>query len=304
MNQGVSGAGSEDSNEENHRGIASEVRRRAQPRPDRPGLFDLQGGGQQVRQLGRRPRADLAPARGPGRGWARGAAVPARGQARGVRRARPLRHPQALKRKGVTLQLLWSEYVAVHGERAYRYSQFCHRYHQWRAMQKRSMRQHHRAGEKLFIDYAGPTVEVIDRATGEVRQAGLRRGARGLQLHLRRGHLEPVAAGLDRRAPARAAFFGGVPQLLVPDNLRAAVTQAAATSPGSTPPTRRWPRTTAPRCFPERSTRLLMANGGFRHRLPLRLNRYLEPALRCGSACKRSTICGKRAERWPDPPIV
>ncbi len=49
---------------------------------------------------------------------------------------------QALKRKGVTLQLLWSEYVAVHRERAYRYSQFCHRYHQWRATQKRSMRQH------------------------------------------------------------------------------------------------------------------------------------------------------------------
>ena len=48
---------------------------------------------------------------------------------------------QELKRKGVTLHLLWAEYVAVHEERAYRYSQFCHRYRQWRARQRRSMRQ-------------------------------------------------------------------------------------------------------------------------------------------------------------------
>ncbi|MGB5773253.1 MAG: hypothetical protein WBP89_01105 [Sedimenticolaceae bacterium] len=48
---------------------------------------------------------------------------------------------QALKRKGVTLQLLWAEYVALHGERGYRYSQYCNRYRQWRDRQKRSMRQ-------------------------------------------------------------------------------------------------------------------------------------------------------------------
>jgi transposase len=67
---------------------------------------------------------------------------------------------QELKRKGVTLQLLWSEYVAVHGDRAWRYSQYCERYRQWCRKQKRSMRQRHRAGEKLFID-CGPTVPVI-----------------------------------------------------------------------------------------------------------------------------------------------
>ena len=55
---------------------------------------------------------------------------------------------QELKRKGVTLQLLWAEYVARHGERAYRYSRFCGRYREWRARQKRSLRQQHRAGEK------------------------------------------------------------------------------------------------------------------------------------------------------------
>ncbi len=78
---------------------------------------------------------------------------------------------QELKRKGVTLQLLWSEYTAAHGEQAYQYSQFCFHYQRWRKRQKRSMRQIHRAGEKLFIDYCGPTVPIVDRSTGELRQA-------------------------------------------------------------------------------------------------------------------------------------
>ena len=78
---------------------------------------------------------------------------------------------QELKRKGVTLQLLWSEYVAVHGARARRYTQFRHHYRQWRDRQQRSMRQIHRAGEKLFIDYCGPTVAIVDGDTGEVRDA-------------------------------------------------------------------------------------------------------------------------------------
>ena len=78
---------------------------------------------------------------------------------------------QALKHKGVTLQLLWAEYVAAHGERSYRYSQYCNRYRQWRDRQKRSMRQVHLAGEKLFIDYCGPTVPIVDRHSGESRAA-------------------------------------------------------------------------------------------------------------------------------------
>jgi DNA replication protein DnaC len=65
---------------------------------------------------------------------------------------------QELKRKSVTLQLLWEEYHATHGERAYRYSQFCVHYQRFRDSLARSMRQVHRAGEKLFIDYSGDTV--------------------------------------------------------------------------------------------------------------------------------------------------
>ncbi|WP_200251916.1 transposase [Lamprobacter modestohalophilus] len=74
-----------------------------------------------------------------------------------------------LKRKGVTLQRLWSEYAEAAGAQADRYSQFCERYRQWVKRQKRSLRQVHRAGEKLFIDYCGPTMAVIDASSGEQR---------------------------------------------------------------------------------------------------------------------------------------
>jgi transposase len=78
---------------------------------------------------------------------------------------------QELKRKGVTLMLLWEEYAAAHAGQAYRYSQFCLLYHRFAASLKRSMRQVHRAGEKLFIDYCGQTVPIIDAVSGEMRSA-------------------------------------------------------------------------------------------------------------------------------------
>lgn len=67
-----------------------------------------------------------------------------------------------LRRKGVTLQLLWEEYAEANpGQRTYRYTQFCQKYKDWAKSIKRSMRQQHRAGEKLFADFAGPTVPVL-----------------------------------------------------------------------------------------------------------------------------------------------
>ena len=74
------------------------------------------------------------------------------------------------RRKGVTLALLWHEYKAVHPE-GLQYSQFCERYRTWRGRLDVVMRQTHRAGEKLFVDYAGYSVPVVDRATGELRNA-------------------------------------------------------------------------------------------------------------------------------------
>jgi len=139
---------------------------------------------------------------------------------------------QELKTKGVTLQLLWAEYVERHGDKAYRYSQYCHHYRLWRGRQRRSMRQVHRAGEKIFIDYCGPTVPVVDRSTGEVRKAQVFVSVLGASSYTF------AEATWSQSLPDWIAshqrmftFFGGVPELLVPDNLKAAVSKADRYSP-------------------------------------------------------------------------
>jgi len=143
----------------------------------------------------------------------------------------PLIH-QELKRKGLTLQLLWAEYAEAQGASAYRYSQFCFHYQRWRKRQKRSMRQLHRAGEKLFIDYCGPTVPIVDATTGELRQAQVFVAVLGASSYT---YAEatwtqelPQWIASHQRA---FAFFGGVVELLVPDNLRSGVTKACRYDP-------------------------------------------------------------------------
>ena len=76
-----------------------------------------------------------------------------------------------LRRPGVTLQLLWEEYQQQHSGQAYKYSAFCEKYKAWARRLQRSMRQTHTGGDKLFVDYAGQTVPVVDADTGEIRQA-------------------------------------------------------------------------------------------------------------------------------------
>lgn len=139
---------------------------------------------------------------------------------------------QELKRKDVTLQLLWSEYATAHGTQAYRYSQFCHHYRQWQARQKRSMRQIHKAGEKLFIDYCGPTVPVVDGCTGEIHQAQVFVAVLGASSYTF------AEATWSQKLPEWVAshqrafrFFGGVSELLVPDNLRSGVSRACRYAP-------------------------------------------------------------------------
>ncbi len=77
---------------------------------------------------------------------------------------------QELKRKGVTLLLLWQEYKATRPN-GLQYSQFCDRYRYFAGKLDVVMRQHHRAGEKLFVDYAGQTVGAVERTAGEIREA-------------------------------------------------------------------------------------------------------------------------------------
>lgn len=132
-----------------------------------------------------------------------------------------------LKRKGVTLTRLWSEHVDQVGDRAHRYSQFADRYRRWKSAQKRSMRQHHRAGEKVFIDHCGPTVPVINRHTGEVKQAQVFVAVLGASSYTfaeatwTQGLSDWI--GSNRRM---LEFFGGAPELLIPDNLKSASTKA------------------------------------------------------------------------------
>ena len=142
---------------------------------------------------------------------------------------------QELKRKGVTLQLLWEEYAAVHGEHAYRYSQFCAHYHAYRGTLVRSMRQVHRAGEKVFIDYSGDTVAVIDPKSGEIRTAEIFVATLGASKYT---YAEatwtqtlPDWIGSHIRM---LEFFGAVPSLWVPDNLKAAIKKACRYEPEAT----------------------------------------------------------------------
>ena len=127
---------------------------------------------------------------------------------------------QELRRKGMTLMLLWEEYVAAHaGQPTYRYSQFCERYRRYALRLKRSMRQIHRAGEKLFVDYAGPTVELTGGDRAHIFVAALGASSYTFAWATPR---ETMADWLRGCAQA-LSFIGGVPQLIVPDNPRAMI---------------------------------------------------------------------------------
>jgi transposase len=78
---------------------------------------------------------------------------------------------QELRPKTMTPLLLWGKYADRHAEGHYSYNHFCRLYKAWRKCQKLSMRQTHKAGEKLFVDYCGPTMNIIDPTTGEYRTA-------------------------------------------------------------------------------------------------------------------------------------
>jgi len=133
-----------------------------------------------------------------------------------------------LKRRFATKLVLWQEYCEEDSATAYGYTQFCEHYQKWLKKQKRSMRQHHIAGDKLFIDYCGPTVPIISPDTGEVRY-----NAQIFVATLGATNYTYVEAGRSQKqedwimAHVRAFnYIGGVPRLLVPDNLKAAVTKA------------------------------------------------------------------------------
>lgn len=133
---------------------------------------------------------------------------------------------QELRHKGVTLMPLWEEHKATQPD-GLQYSQYCEHYRRWAARLKPSMRQVHRAGERCFVDYAGHTVAVIDPRTGELRTAQIFVAVLGASHYCYAeatwGQSLPDWIGSHGRA---LRYFGGVPELLVPDNLASGVTRA------------------------------------------------------------------------------
>ena len=129
------------------------------------------------------------------------------------------------------LDLLWQEYKGEHPD-GYQYSSFCDHYRVWAGRLSVSLRQTHAPARNCFVDYAGPTVPVTE-PLGRAKSTGchLRRRSRRLELHLLRCHLEPDPAGLDGQPCPRLEFFGGVPAVLVPDNLKSGVNKACFLRP-------------------------------------------------------------------------
>ena len=141
---------------------------------------------------------------------------------------------QELRRKGVTLLLLWEEYQAG-DPHAFRYSRFCERYQTWRQTAEPRMHQTHRAGEKLFVDYAGLTVAVTDRTTGQIRPVQVFVATLGASSYTYAEATEGQTLPEWLASHVRAfAFFGGVPALVVPDNLKAGVSSVCYYEPGLT----------------------------------------------------------------------
>ena len=136
-----------------------------------------------------------------------------------------------LRRKGVTLALLWEEYRGIHTD-GYGYSRYCELYRRWEGRLSSVMRQHHVAGERLFVDYAGATLEVVCPQTGEIREAQLFVATLGAS------NYTYVEATWTQSLPdwiashVRAfAFFGGAPAQVVSDNLKSGVTKACFYEP-------------------------------------------------------------------------
>lgn len=131
-----------------------------------------------------------------------------------------------IRKKHVTLSLLWQEYREAHPD-GYEYSWFCEAYGSWRGRRDLVMRQNHKLGERCFVDYAGDTASVVNPETGEVHKAFVFVGVLGGSSYT---YAEAV---WSQELPSwisshvrMFAFFGGIPEVLVPDNFKTGVTKA------------------------------------------------------------------------------
>ncbi len=142
---------------------------------------------------------------------------------------------QELRRKGVTMFLLWQEYKVSQPE-GFLYSWFCANYREWTGKLDAVMRQEHLAGEKCFVDYCGKTMPVTDRNTGEIRQAQIFVGVMGAS------NYTYAEATLSQTLPdwigshiRMLEYFGAGPEILVPDNLKSGVSKTCRYEPDTNP---------------------------------------------------------------------
>lgn len=131
-----------------------------------------------------------------------------------------------LKRRGVTLYLLWTEYQQLNPE-GYAYSQFCFHFEKWEKIQKVSMRMEHKAGDKMYVDFTGVKHAVVDSQTGEITEYEVFVAVLGCSQY---AYIEAIAsqtkADWVQVNENALRFFGGVPCAIVPDCLKSAVTKS------------------------------------------------------------------------------
>jgi transposase len=144
-------------------------------------------------------------------------------------------HEQLRSHKHLTLQLLWEEYRQANPD-GYRYSRFCELYQRWRSKLDVVLRQEHKAGEKLFVDWAGATIPIRDRHSGQVWQASLFVATLGASsyTYAEAARDEQMESWLRMHVHA-FEYFGGIPALVVPDNTKTGVSKAHRYDPDLNP---------------------------------------------------------------------
>jgi transposase len=136
-----------------------------------------------------------------------------------------------LRKKGVTRELLWEEY-RLGAPRGYHYSQFCERYRRWTKVLTPVLRMPHKAGEKMFFDYAGMTVPYTERETGEKREAAVFVAALGASslTYAEAQASEELSNWIGGHVQA-FEYFGGITEAVVPDNTKTGVRSACFYEP-------------------------------------------------------------------------
>lgn len=144
-------------------------------------------------------------------------------------------HRELQSRKHVTLHLLWQEYKEQQPD-GYQYSWFCQHYREWAGQLDVVMRHEHRAGEKMFVDYAGQTVNIIDCETGEMKPAQIFVAVLGASNYTFAEATFSQQLEDWIMSHVRAfAYFGGVPEVVVPDNLKSGVSKSCRYEPELNP---------------------------------------------------------------------